>query len=172
MRIKVRVPDDLLEQAAIAGCMRRVTGITTSRPDTYAVLRPDTKPRWQENITAAIAEMAVCMVYGFKFSGYTRGGAREIARLQDAGPLEVRTVINENHHLLAYSKDLDHQRIVATFVRDNEVLLVGWATAGEIRRHGRLVVGPNYGLWMDELNDMRDIGFDPIPAASWHYSND
>ena len=172
MSIKVRVPDELLEQAAIAGCMRRVSGITTSRPDTYAVLRPDTKPRWQENVTAAIAEMAVCMVYGFKFSGYTAGGAREIARLRDAGPLEVRTVANSDHHLLCYSKDLEHQKIVATYVRDNEVLLVGWATAGEIRAYGRPVVGQMHGLRMDELNDMRDVGFDPIPASSWHYSHD
>lgn len=172
MSIRVTVPPDKLEQACLAGVMRRVDAITTQRPDTYAVLRPDTKPRWQENVTAAIAEMAVCIVYGFDFSGYVKGGAAQIARLKDAGPLEVRTVANDTHHLLAYSKDVDHQKIVATYVRDQDVLLVGWATAGEIRRYGSRVVGHQYGLRMDELNPMSEIGFDPIPSAWWHTSND
>ena len=172
MSIRVIVPPDRLEEAAIAGAMRRVSAITTQRPDTYAVLRPEGKPRWQENITAAIAEMAVCMLYGFPFSGYTTGGAREIARLRDAGPLEVRTVASPDHHLLTYSKDLDHQKIVATYVRDNEVLLLGWAKASEIRTYGRKIVGVQYGLRMDELNAMDEIGFDPIPSTWWNYSTD
>ncbi len=172
MSIRVVVPPDRLEEAAIAGAMRRGSAITTQRPDTYAVLRPDNKPRWQDNITAAIAEMAVCMVYGFEFSGYTTGNAYDIARLRDAGPLEVRTVASPDHHLLTYSKDVDHQRIVATYVRDNEVLILGWARASEIRCYGRKVVGLQYGLRMDELNALDEIGFDPIPSTWWNYSKD
>lgn len=173
MSIRVVVPPDRLEEAVTAGALRRVDAIINQRPDTYAVLRPDSKPRWQENITAAVAEMAVCILYGFTFSGVVRNAtALQIARLRDAGPLEVRTLASETHHLLAYSKDAPHQKIVASYVRDNEVLLLGWATAQEIRTYGKRVVGMQHGLPCDELNDMTDIGFDPIPSASWNYSND
>ena len=170
--IRVILPPDRLEEAVTAGALRRVDAITNGRPDTYAVFRPDAKPRWQENVTAAIAEMAVCMVYGHRFSGALRNAtARQIARLKDAGPLEVRTLQSETHHLLAYSKDAPHQKIVASYVRDNEVLLLGWATAQEIRTYGKRVVGMQHGLLCDELNDMFGIGYAPIPGTCWHYTN-
>ena len=163
MKIIVTLHPDQLEQAAVAGALRQASAFSNRRSQHKQVMFDD-KPYWEESVLSAIAEYAVCLVYGFDFSGYVPHG---ISRLHDAGPLEVRTVRRQGYALMAYPKDVDHQQLVLTRVKENRVLLEGWATAGEIRQWGYLVMDRWPGLQADDLHDMHSIGYTPVPSSQW-----
>jgi hypothetical protein len=166
VKLIVSLPDHLLEEAAFAGTRRRLEIFRNQRRNTYRQKSGAEKTYWDDHIDGAIAEMAVCLAYGFQFQDDTdRIGA------PDAGPIEVRSVKKAGYALLTYAKDLPHQQLVLCRVSKNRVLLEGWATSDEIRTWGRPVVGSIHGLRPDELHGMETIGYDIVDGEyvrEWH----
>lgn len=163
MKIIVSLDADQLEQAAVAGALRQASAFSNRR-SLHKEVMSDRVKYWENSVTSAIAEYAVCLVFGYEFSGYVPHG---ISRLHDAGPLEVRTVSKAGYALMAYPKDVDHQKLVLTRVKENRVLLEGWATAGEIREWGTPIMDKWPGLFPDQLHDLLTIGYDCVPSSQW-----
>ena len=156
MSILITLTDEQFRTAAIAGTTRRCTAVLKKRYDKTQGSRSHAD-HWGDDIEAAIAEMAVCVAYGFDFSGYQDHG---ITKLHDAGPLEVRYVKHKGYALLTYPKDLPHQKLVLCRVSGQRVLLEGWATSQEIIDWGTNIVGTIKGLKPDQLHDMSTLPYD------------
>lgn len=164
MKILVTLTDDQLEQAATAGALRRVSAIVNRRTH-YSIDPEKWSSHWESDIRAAIAEMGVCTAFGFDFTGYRQAsrGDRALGRLADAGPFEVRTTMKPDGPLCASAKNVDHQIIIKTHVQDHQVVIDGWATAGEIRAWG-YKRGAQYCLDEDELHSMSTFAW-PVIAS-------
>ena len=164
MKLHVTLTQEQLEEAVIAGAQRRLSAIATKR-HTYTETNP---LQWEANILSTVAEMAVCVAYGFTFSGFIPGGKgdRRIRDAQDAGPYEVRTVMKRGNPLRAKPKDLDHQVLIYTRVLDRDVMLDGWLTAGQVRRHGFKAGPTDWGIEPSYLESMADLNYQPITTAS------
>lgn len=159
MKLLVTLTDDQFVTASEAGFQRALDAIRSKRRDQHRVKSRDEKDHWGDHIEGAVAEMAVCTIYGFRFSGFQPTG---ITRLHDAGPLEVRYVKHKGYALLTYPKDLPHQRLVLCRVKGPRVLLEGWATSQEINDWGAKIVGNVKGLRPDQLRCMSTLGYDII----------
>ena len=157
MSLLVTLTHDQFMTAAAAGFKRACAVVTKDRRDQHRVKSQATKNFWDDHVEGAIAEMAVCVAYGFDFSGYHDHG---ITKLHDAGPLEVRYVKHKGYALLTYPKDLPHQKLVLCRVSGQRVLLEGWATSQEIIDWGTHIVGTIKGLKPDQLHDMSTLPYD------------
>ena len=157
MKLSVRLTQAQLIRVAHHGAGRAIHAITRqSRVDVPIMSRE--KWYWEDNIRGAISEFAVCLAFGFPFDWEV---GRAYINRPDAGPFEVRTVSRPDAGLRCKVKDVDHQILVLTRVKADRVLIIGWATAGEVREHGHELWQGKYGqheLGQDQLNDIAHIG--------------
>lgn len=157
MKLSVRLTPDQLTEATLAGVHRRLDAITKHRTHAQAGTRPGNVYHWEQHIRSAIAEYAACLAFGYTFSGHVENGIR---RLNDAGPLEIRTTMNPDGPLSVKSKDLDHQPVVLTKVKDDRVLLVGWCTAGQVREHGWANEWGGHSIAQHDLLGIEELGIE------------
>ena len=159
-RLVVKLKDYEFREIAQNGLERAINAIDTQASLQAPMLVPRDKYYFEDNIKAAIAEYGVCLAYGFEYQWEI--GQAWLNR-PDAGPLEVRTVSYDGAGLIVKPKDVDHQRIVLTRVnpRLRSVYLYGWATAAQIRQHGKPGRYSKCELAQELLEDMADIGLEP-----------
>lgn len=155
MKIIVKLTDAQLEEAALAGVKRRVDAITKYRQTPHPGYQAEIE--WEYDIRGAIAEYAVCLAFGQRFSGYV---PRNIRGQRDAGPLEVRTLCTDlTRGLAAKWKDPDDQRLVLAIVKKDRVLIVGWETAGAVRAMGKANKYDRHELPQSELRSVDTLGY-------------
>lgn len=155
MKIAVRLTLDELHEAATAGMNRRIGAIERRRRNAAPSHTATNLYEWEQHVRGAIAEYAVCKAFGMPFSGFVDAGIRQLA---DAGPLEVRTIMKPDATLVAKAKDVDHQKLVLTLVKDDRVLIPGWSTAGVVREFGWANQWGTHSLAQQDLYRMDEIG--------------
>lgn len=161
MQLTIRLTPEQLTEAALAGAHRQIDAFNRQRRDVIEQIDGDFDFQWEYAIQSAVAEYGVCQAFGFEFSGYVQHG---IHRLQDAGPLEVRTITRRGAGLRVKPKDVDHQKLVLTRVSGPLVMVLGWATAGDVRTHGDTMKSGHKQLQPEWLIGMDEIGY-PIRWA-------
>lgn len=155
MKVIVKLTDVQLEEAALAGVKRQVDAITKYRQTPHP--GKQLEHEWEYNIQATIAEYAVCLAFGQRFSGYV---PRNIRGQRDAGPLEVRTLCTDHTKGLAAKwKDADDQRLVLTIVKRDRILIVGWETAGRVRAMGKANKYGRHELPQADLRSVDQLGY-------------
>lgn len=157
--MEVYRPND--DEAAVAATVaRRRNGLNRGGTNLPGGETATESERFLQHYMAALAEIAVSRVFNMCWTGCGKGST---GLLDVGGMIEVRSISNMRHGLLARGKDANDSFCVLVHVSEEtrECTLIGWERFGTVKEKGRLIDGdsesPCWVLGQLQLQDVKDL---------------
>lgn len=154
MTARVRLTWTEIAHGALAGISRRVSAMRRARPEKFA---NGDAALWDQDINAALAELAVAKALGTYFDFacvLSPGGLADVS-----GDIEVRHVKRASDSLPVYEKDDPDRRFVLVVGQPPEFEIAGWIPGIDAQRpcfwsaKGERKT-PHYGAYMVPASEL------------------
>jgi hypothetical protein len=149
----VTLNDHELLSASIAGCQRRVLGLSKDRPQLHgADLRANF---WQIDIMGTLTEYALAKATNQHWEPATNERLSSLPG--DVGRLQVRSTCYKSGKLIVYPADRDDAPFVFAVLREPEIKFCGWLYGGEAKQVGERRDGATGAeFWVPQC-DLRSV---------------
>jgi hypothetical protein len=152
MKILVTLSEPELEEAALGGVRRRISGMAKQRKSTHPET-PDHEQRWWEShVVGAIGEFAVAKALGELWRP-TVG----VIDQKDVGDFEVRTTQLPKPVLRYRAHNDARSNYILCSYRGNQVLIQGWLPGHTVKALGYEEFDGCWIAGLDQLFSMADL---------------
>jgi len=148
-KVLVTLDYEELEYCAISGARRNIRALQKDRKPRQDTVAYEKQHWWQSHVTGVIGEYAVAKALGEHWLDLEndRGGF-------DVLSYQVRSTEYPNPNLRIRKGDDENHVFILAQVKNNRVLIHGWATGYEIKMHGTPQYENSIYLTCEQVNDM------------------